>query len=72
MRKLSEAKVSGVSVDSRFVRENDLFVCLIGERVDGHDFAQAAIDNGAKALLVSRELDLDVSQILVPNTLQGF
>lgn len=68
---IGEATVSGVSVDSRFVRENDLFVCLIGERVDGHDFAQAAIDNGAKALLVSRELDLDVSQILVPDTLQG-
>ena len=42
-----------------------------GERVDGRDFAKQAVENGAKALLVSRKLDVNVSQILVPDTLEA-
>lgn len=64
-----EAIVKGLNVDTSFVKEGDLFVCLIGERVDGHQFAQKAVDLGAKALLVSRKLDLDVAQIIVEDTL---
>lgn len=63
--------VKGISVDSRHVLKDDLFVCLVGERVDGHDYAQNAIDKGATALLVDRQLDLNISQILVPDTLLG-
>lgn len=64
------ASVYGVSVDSRDVIQGDLFVCLIGEKVDGHKYAQAAIDKGAHALLVSRYLEaLDIPQILVDDTL---
>lgn len=63
--------VKGISVDSRHVLKDDLFVCLVGERVDGHDYAQNAIDKGAAALLVDRQLDLNISQILVPDTLLG-
>lgn len=55
--------IQGVSVDSRLVEEGDLFVCLPGERVDGHDFAEEALRKGAQALLVERKLDLDVPQI---------
>ncbi|NLW15755.1 MAG: UDP-N-acetylmuramoyl-tripeptide--D-alanyl-D-alanine ligase [Erysipelothrix sp.] len=68
---LNTGYVKGVNVDTRLVKEDDLFVCLVGERVDGHDFAQEAIDNGAKALLVSRRLDLDIPQILVSDTLEA-
>lgn len=68
---IGQGTVTGVSVDTRFVKPGDLFVCLVGERVDGHDFAKEAIGKGAMGLLVSRELDLDIPQILVPDTLQG-
>lgn len=68
---LDKAEVTGVSVDSRLVKPGDLFVCLRGERVDGHEYAQLAIDKGATALMVDRELDLDISQILVPDTYKG-
>ena len=34
-------------------------------------FAKQAVENGAKALLVSRKLDVNVSQILVPDTLEA-
>lgn len=67
---IGNTTISGVSVDSRDVLENDLFVCLIGEKVDGHKYAQLAKEKGAKALLVSRQLDnVDLPQILVEDTL---
>jgi UDP-N-acetylmuramoyl-tripeptide--D-alanyl-D-alanine ligase len=43
-----------VTTDSRVVEPGDLFVALAGERVDGHDFAAAAIQDGAVAVLASR------------------
>jgi UDP-N-acetylmuramoyl-tripeptide--D-alanyl-D-alanine ligase len=47
--------VSGpVVIDSRDVRAGSLFAALPGERVDGHDFAAAAIRSGAVAVLATR------------------
>src|SRR5262249_3759723 len=57
--------VSGtVEFDSREVTKGGLFVALPGERVDGHDFAAAAIDVGAVAVLAAREVD--APSVLVP------
>ncbi len=61
----------GVVIDSRQVESGALFVALPGERVDGHDFAAAAVGHGAAAVLVTRELDLDVPQLVVPDALAG-
>jgi UDP-N-acetylmuramoyl-L-alanyl-D-glutamate--2,6-diaminopimelate ligase len=44
-----------------------LFFCVPGEHVDGHDFAAAAIERGAGALLVERPLDVEVAQVIVPS-----
>ncbi|MBW0119031.1 UDP-N-acetylmuramoyl-tripeptide--D-alanyl-D-alanine ligase [Pseudonocardia abyssalis] len=49
--------VTAVEFDTRAVRAGGLFVALPGERVDGHDFAAAAIDAGAVAVLAGREVD---------------
>lgn len=46
--------VSGVSTDSRTVKEGELFFALRGERFDGHDFVQAALLRGAVGAVVSR------------------
>ncbi|MEU8983604.1 UDP-N-acetylmuramoyl-tripeptide--D-alanyl-D-alanine ligase [Streptomyces sp. NPDC048309] len=40
--------------DSREVESGSLFVAFVGERVDGHDFAEAVIEAGAVAVLASR------------------
>jgi UDP-N-acetylmuramoyl-tripeptide--D-alanyl-D-alanine ligase len=49
------AMVSGpVVIDSRQAAPGGLFVALPGERVDGHDFAAAAVAAGAAAVLASR------------------
>lgn len=56
-----------VETDSRLVGPGALFVCKPGEATDGHLFAQSAIESGAVALIVERELDVAVPQILVSN-----
>ena len=49
--------VSGdVVVDSRLAGPGDLFVALPGERVDGHDFAAAAVRAGAVAVVAARDV----------------
>ncbi len=48
--------VSGVSIDTRTLKDGDLFVALMGAR-DGHDFVGAAFDAKAGAALVSRPLE---------------
>lgn len=52
----ADAIIEGVAVDSRKIRRGDLFVCLPGQNADGHDFASAAVDAGAVAVLASRPL----------------
>ena len=44
--------------DSRRVRRGDLFVALSGTTTDGHQFVQSALDAGAAAAVVEREVDL--------------
>ncbi|TYA12995.1 UDP-N-acetylmuramoyl-L-alanyl-D-glutamate--2,6-diaminopimelate ligase [Paenibacillus faecis] len=47
----------GISIDSRKISPGDLFVCLPGHTVDGHDYAKKAAEAGAAALVVQRWLD---------------
>jgi UDP-N-acetylmuramoyl-L-alanyl-D-glutamate--2,6-diaminopimelate ligase len=59
--------IAGITHDSRKVAVGFLFCCLPGTNADGHDFAAAAVTAGASALLVERELDLEIVQLVVPN-----
>lgn len=44
---------TGYSIDSRTLQPGELFFAIRGERFDGHDFVQAALDRGAVAAVVS-------------------
>ncbi|HAS8517632.1 TPA: UDP-N-acetylmuramoyl-tripeptide--D-alanyl-D-alanine ligase [Vibrio vulnificus] len=57
-----------VSTDTRHIPQQALFIALVGERFDAHDFCQQAVDAGAVALLVERALDLPVAQVVVKDT----
>lgn len=48
-------EVQGIAHDSRKVKPGDLFVCLIGDRFDGHTFAADAVARGAVALVVQED-----------------
>jgi UDP-N-acetylmuramoyl-L-alanyl-D-glutamate--2,6-diaminopimelate ligase len=63
----SAVEVSELAYDSRKVGPGTLFFCVPGEKVDGHEFAAAAIEAGAAALVVERELEVDVAQVVVPD-----
>lgn len=59
-----EALWSGAAIDSRAIRGGELFVALPGRFADGHDFVQAALERGAAAALVGREL-VGLSPLLI-------
>jgi UDP-N-acetylmuramoyl-tripeptide--D-alanyl-D-alanine ligase len=60
----TEAVTGGVEFDSRQVGPGGLFVAVPGERVDGHDFAAAAMAAGAVGVLAGRPVG--VPSVLVP------
>jgi UDP-N-acetylmuramoyl-L-alanyl-D-glutamate--2,6-diaminopimelate ligase len=62
-----DAEIASLAYDSRKADEGTLFFCVPGEKVDGHEFAAAAVEAGAVALVVERELDVDVGQVVVPD-----
>ena len=49
-------EIRDVGVDSRSVPPGGMFVAIHGERVDGHDFAAAAVESGAAVVLAQRPL----------------
>jgi UDP-N-acetylmuramoyl-L-alanyl-D-glutamate--2,6-diaminopimelate ligase len=61
-----DLEVSGLAYDSRTVRAGDLFICVTGLGADGHAFAPEAVQRGAVALVVERELGLGVPEVVVP------
>ncbi|WP_224984553.1 UDP-N-acetylmuramoyl-tripeptide--D-alanyl-D-alanine ligase [Geomonas agri] len=78
-RMIGEAQtvVSGVSTDSRQVAPGELFVPLVGERFDGHDFIAAAAGRGVTAFLMAESwhaghgLPAGACAVLVKDTLHA-
>lgn len=65
----SNVEISGISYNSKTVKNGDIFVCLVGEHTDGHEYAKMAVENGAFALLVERKVEgINVPQIEVDST----
>ncbi len=52
--RLASVEIRGVSIDTRTIREGDLFIAIKGDRFDGHDFVPDAIKKGAWGALVER------------------
>jgi UDP-N-acetylmuramoyl-L-alanyl-D-glutamate--2,6-diaminopimelate ligase len=69
----SSPQITGVALDSRLVKTGFIFVAASGiplagrEPLDGHDFITKALENGAVAVIGSRDLTLPVPYIQVPN-----
>lgn len=64
----AQATLADVCTDTRKIQPGSLFVCLRGERFDGHSFAFQAAKLGAAALLVDHPVDADVPQLVVTDT----
>ena len=62
-----DVEVERVTDNDKDNLENALYVCIDGNRVDGHTLAKSAIESGAVAVLTSIDLGL-ANQIIVENT----
>ncbi len=61
--------ITGISYNSKTTKKGDIFVCLVGEHTDGHEYAQDAINAGAAALLVERKVEgTKIPQVVVSST----
>lgn len=65
-----ELAINDIVYDSRKARDGVMFMAIPGSEVDGHDYIADAIKNGAKVILVSKDIDIkdDVTIIKVADT----
>lgn len=65
-----DQEITGISYDSRKVREGHIFICIDGMTADGHEYIPQAIANGAAALVVQKDVELPagVSIVKTPDT----
>ncbi|MEB3310755.1 MAG: UDP-N-acetylmuramoyl-tripeptide--D-alanyl-D-alanine ligase [Snowella sp.] len=65
-----------ISTDTRSLKTGDIFLAFRGENFDGHQFAETAARQGASALIVDHEIELNppinISQIVVSDTLKAY
>ncbi|MDV4150665.1 UDP-N-acetylmuramoyl-L-alanyl-D-glutamate--2,6-diaminopimelate ligase [Clostridium sp. AL.422] len=60
-----DVEVNHIQYDSRKIEAGDLFVCLTGFEVDGHNYALKAIEAGAKVILCERDINIREEGITV-------
>lgn len=70
LHEFQDLQIKGIANDSRKVKPGDLFVCVKGSKVDGHDYVAEAIQRGAVAIVSEREelegVPSDVPVVFVP------
>ena len=65
----SNVVINDIKINSKEVKEGDLFICTMGVNADRHDFIDDAIKNGAAAIVVSKDVgEKNVPIIKVSNT----
>ncbi|MBT9146780.1 MAG: UDP-N-acetylmuramoyl-L-alanyl-D-glutamate--2,6-diaminopimelate ligase [Syntrophomonadaceae bacterium] len=64
-----EIDISGIAYDSRKVEKGYLFICVRGEKLDGHEFNYEAVQKGAVAILGEEEVEsrAEIARIIVSN-----
>lgn len=61
LRRGTPEKINGVSIDSRTLKPGEVFFALKGPHFDGHDFVEAAINHGAAAVIIEKEISIPPS-----------
>ena len=66
---LNDKKVTGISIDTRTLKQNDLFIAIKGKNYDGHSFLEKAFEKGASGVIVScKNYALRYNGLYVKNT----
>lgn len=64
----TDCDIQGVCIDTRKITKGCLFICIKGERFDGHQFASEAIKKGAAAVMIHSKIDIDCAYVRVDDT----
>ena len=51
-----DVEITGISYNSNTTKSGDIFACLVGEHSDGHKYFKSAVESGARAFFVEKEL----------------
>lgn len=60
-----EVEICGIENNSQKIEKDYLFVCIRGFKVDGHEYMNKAIENGASAIVVDEEYNGDIGEVTV-------
>lgn len=60
--------INSIEIDSKNITKNSLYICLKGERCDGHDFISEAEKYGAVAIICEKETNTKLTQIIVSDS----
>ncbi len=64
----TEAEISSIAIDTRKIESGCLFICIIGENHDAHEFVGDAFKAGAAAVMVSEDIDVQGPYVRVKDT----
>lgn len=64
----SDTAIYGISTDSRKINKGDLFIALVGEKFDGHNFLDNLAEKGAAAFISQKRVKSELPYILVEDT----
>lgn len=67
----TDREISDVTDKTMKIADGCAFVCVVGARFDGHSFAEDAVKQGAKAVIVSRDIGVK-EQVVVGNTREAY
>lgn len=65
---IADIEISGISCDSRRIKSSYLFICLTGDKNDGHHHIDEALINGASAVVIENEVYFSDKAVLVEST----
>ncbi|MFI4918426.1 MAG: UDP-N-acetylmuramoyl-tripeptide--D-alanyl-D-alanine ligase [Legionellales bacterium] len=69
---VGHAEIPDFCIDTRVLTPGAVYVAMVGEHFDGHDFVKEAEAKGAVAVVVSRETaGVRIPQLVVPDTIQA-
>ena len=68
-----DIEIENITTNSKNTTKNSMFICLVGENADGHNYAKDAEKNGATVIVCERKLEnVFVTQIIVENTRKAY
>lgn len=67
---LYDIEINAIKMDSREIKKGDIFICINGFTVDGHDYVDEAVKNGAVIIVAERYIETEVPVIVVPDSVR--